>query len=406
MRRLMVALAASGLAAVAVTACSSSGGSANAGGGSSGGDYVIGYVNGMSGPVAVYGQYSLAYLQAAVKDANASGGVNGKKIIIDVLDSAASGSNAVAATEQMITSKHPDVIYGMTLSADCTAVGPVVKRYKTPLVCASTSDGSVNPVQPYVFASQALEGALAAPAVNFALQHLKLPKGSTYETIINPAQGGEDFAGGVDAAAQAAGLTKAGSESIAYTAVNPATQVAQAVSSKPAVVFMDAIGPDIQATAQGFTAAGLNTPIVAIFSSLGYDGFTKLADPNLYEVMQTNYVTPALAAQSAGVAQVQKILEADGMSTPSVQDQQLGPQALLPGLAIVQGLKACGASCTPEKMATALESATVNLDGFAKNFTWSASDHVPVHFVDVVGYDAAAKSVKTVATDLSVTSGS
>src|SRR6201995_525473 len=110
MRRLMVALAASGLAAVAVTACSSSGGSANAGG-SGGGDYVIGYVNGMSGPVAVYGQYSLAYLQAAVKDANAGGGVNGKKIVIDVLDSAASGSNAVAATEQMITSKHPDVIY-------------------------------------------------------------------------------------------------------------------------------------------------------------------------------------------------------------------------------------------------------------------------------------------------------
>jgi branched-chain amino acid transport system substrate-binding protein len=405
MRRLMLALAASGLAAAALTACSSSGGG-SASGGSGGGNYVIGYVNGMSGPVAVYGQYSLAYLQAAVKDANASGGVNGKKIVIDVLDSAASGSNAVAATEQMITSKHPDVIYGMTLSADCTAAGPIVKRYKTPLVCASTSDGSINPVQPYVFASQALEGALSAPAVNFALQTLKLPKGSTYETIINPAQGGQDFANGVDAAAKAAGMTKAGAEQIAYTAVNPATQVSQAVAKKPSVIFMDAIGPDIQATAQGFTAAGLKTPVIAIFSSLGYDGFTKLADPDLYEVMQTNYVTPALAAQSAGVAQVQKILEADGMKTPSVQDQQLGPQALLPGLAIVQGFKVCGASCTPQKMATSLESATVNLDGFAKNFAWTASDHVPVHFVDVVGYDATAKSVKTVATDLSVASAS
>lgn len=401
-RRSVAAVAASCILGMTAAACSSSAGASGKGGG----DYVIGYVNGMSGSVAVFGQYALSYLQAEVKTANASGGVNGHKIVVDVLDSAAEGQNAVSATEQMITSKHPDILYGMTLAADCTTASAVAAKYKTPLVCASTSDSSVAPVQPYVFASQALEGRLAVPSVNFAVQTLKLPKGSTYATVINPAEGGDDFAAGVDAMAKTHGLKKVASLQIAYTATSPASQVAQLVAKKPDVVFTDAIGPDIAATAQGLQAAGRSTPVVSIFSSLGYDGYVKLADPNLYEVAQTNYVTPQLAAQSSGVAQVQKILEAGGMKTPSVQDQQLGPQAILPALGIVQAFKACGSSCTPQKMATSLQGVTVSLNGFSKGFSWTAANHVPVNFVDVVGYDSATKSVKTVATNLATGSGS
>lgn len=382
---------------LALAACSSG----STSGGSAGGDYVVGYVNGMSGALAVYGEYTLSYLQAVVKQANASGGVNGRQVEIKVLDSGASGQNAVSATQQMITRYHPDVIYGNTLDSDCSAASAVTTKYKIPLVCASTAQSSVAPVQPYVFASQALEPQLAKPTVDFVKNTLKLKPHTTFAMFADTTGSAVQYLHNVAAAAKQDGYKQVADEIGSPTAASVATQASDIVAKKPGVLFMDAPGSQLVELVQAVQSAGLKMPIIDIYYSSGYDQLLKLADPQLYTVAQANWVTNQTASVS-GVAQVQKILTAGGMKGVVAQNQQLGPQAILPALGIVQALKTCGSSCTSQKMVTALQKVQVSLNGFAQGYGWSASSHAPVNYVSIVSYDPSTKGTVTDATKMAV----
>ncbi len=363
---------------------------------------MIGYVNGMSGAVAVYGEYSLAYLQAAVKQANASGGVAGHQVQVKVLDSAAVGLNAVSAMQQMITKNKPSVIYGMTLSQDCASAAPVAKKYAVPLICATIPENVAQPVQKYAFGSLALESSLAQPSLAFAAKTLKLPSGSRYATIVASGSGDLEYAKAVDAAAAAAGYRKVAGQVVQLGAPSAATQISNVVAAKPDVVFSEVVGSHIAPLVKGLRDAGNPAPVLAVFPAIGYDGLLKLADPGFYEVAQANVVTDQSAAASSGVAQVQKILTAGGLSGPVEQNQQLGAQAILLALGILQAFRACAADCSPAKMVTALESVRLDLDGFAKGYGWSASNHMPISNVDIISYDPAMKAPKTDAADMSV----
>jgi ABC-type branched-subunit amino acid transport system substrate-binding protein len=385
----------------ALAACGSSGGSAGASGGS-GGDYVIGYVNGMSGPLAVYGEYSLSYVQAAVKQANDTGGINGRQVEIKVLDSYAPGQTAVSAMQQMITQYHPVVVYGNTLDTDCQATGPVAARYKTPLICATATPQQVAPVQPYLFASQGIEAYMYKPAVDFAQQTLKLPAGTTFATMAGSGGGGGPDMDNIASLAKSLGWTDVSSQVVDTTAASIATPVSKLVAAKPQVVFAEMIGTQLTQLDQGLRAAGLNAPLIAPLVSLGYTGLVALGDPEFYDIAQTNFVTDQTAAASPGVAQVQKILTDGGMIGPTVQNQALGAQALLPGLGMLDALKVCGLSCTPQKMVTSLQTVSLSLPGFISSYQWSATSHAPVGSVTVVSYDPATKTIKTDAAGLAM----
>jgi branched-chain amino acid transport system substrate-binding protein len=107
-----VTLAAAGT--IALAACASSSGRTSGSGSGGKSPYTIGYVNDLSGPISVYGQYSYSYLQAIVKAANASGGVNGHPLNVVAVDSAAAGATGVSAVKQLISQNHPIAIYGNT----------------------------------------------------------------------------------------------------------------------------------------------------------------------------------------------------------------------------------------------------------------------------------------------------
>lgn len=395
----VVAAAVAAAAGLSLAACSSGGSSSSAGGG---GDYVVGYVNGMSGSLAVYGEYSLSYLQAVVKQTNAKGGVNGRQVEIKVLDSAAAGQNAVSAMQQMITQYHPSVIYGFTLDNDCASAAPIAAKYTTPLICATTSPAQLNPVQPYTFASQGIEAEMYKPSFEFAQQDLKLPAGTPFATIAGTGGGGGPDMANAAALAKAAGWKDVSSQLVDTTAPSVATQVSKIVAAKPKVVFAEVVGPQLSQLVHGLQAAGQNVPVIAPLVSLGLTGFEGLNYPDFYEVAQTNFVTDQTAASSAGVAQVQKILTAGGMKGSTTQNQQLGAQAILPALGIVQALQKCGTSCTGQKMASALESISITMPGFVHGYQWSSKTHAPVSSVSVVNYDPATKAIKTDASILAV----
>src|ERR1700727_1534020 len=153
-----VGLAASGSSGSASSAGGSSGGTASSS--SSTGAIVLGDDDDLSGPLSVYGQYTLTFIRAA-----------------------ATGQNASSAAEQLIDSNHVSAIFGFTLSDDCGAVAPLAAAHQVPLICSSTPPQSLAPVQKYVFGGTTVEAQEVPASISFA-QHLKVPAQGTFATIV------------------------------------------------------------------------------------------------------------------------------------------------------------------------------------------------------------------------------
>ncbi len=111
--------------AIVVTACGQSGGSAPA----DKSDIKIGVIFPLSGALAQGGKDNLNGVQAAVDELNAGGGLNGRKVQLDVAD-APDPATAVSAANRLITQDGVKVVIGTVSSDLALAAAPVANRNK------------------------------------------------------------------------------------------------------------------------------------------------------------------------------------------------------------------------------------------------------------------------------------
>ena len=389
----------------ALSACSSgSSGSTSGSSGSSSssaGSIVIGDDDDFSGPLSVYGQYTLTYIRAAVSYANAHGGVNGHQIKIVTADAAATGQNASAAAEQLITSDHVSAIFGFTLSDDCAAVAPLAAAHQVPLLCSSIPPQSLAPVQKYVFGATTVEAQEVPASISFA-QRLKIPANAKFSTIVAGSLGAQLYASKVAAAAEQAGWKAGTAQVVPLTAVDASTQISEVVASHPQVVFAEPVQANILPLVKALRAAGNNAPVIVADASVGYSGFTSIKDPSLYTIGPAQYITDTAATQQ-GIALAVQALKTQGQTTLAQINQVLGPQAFVGPYAAIQALKSCGYPCTGTAMANALEHTSVSLPGLVSGtFAWTPSLHLGFHQLYVFGYDQATGQPEAVESGLPV----
>jgi len=121
-----------------VAACGSTGGG---GGGNSysGKTIKLGAVFSITGPGGVYGPQSRDGAMLAVKQINASGGVNGAKIDLTVEDDASDKAQSAQKAQGLIQSNNVLAVLGPTLSNSAVAVHPLAESLKTPILAVSTT---------------------------------------------------------------------------------------------------------------------------------------------------------------------------------------------------------------------------------------------------------------------------
>ena len=121
-----------------VAACGSTGGG---GGGNSysGKTIKLGAVFSITGPGGVYGPQSRDGAMLAVKQINASGGVNGAKIDLTVQDDASDKAQSAQKAQGLIQSNDVLAMLGPTLSNSAVAVHPLADSLKTPILAVSTT---------------------------------------------------------------------------------------------------------------------------------------------------------------------------------------------------------------------------------------------------------------------------
>jgi branched-chain amino acid transport system substrate-binding protein len=105
------------------------------------GPIVVGNVMPLSGEIATFGQGANNGVKLAIDEANAAGGVRGRKLAIAVFDTLGKPEEAAVAATRAITEKKATVLIGDLGSGGTLALAPVAETNKVPAI----SPASTNP---------------------------------------------------------------------------------------------------------------------------------------------------------------------------------------------------------------------------------------------------------------------
>ena len=107
------------------------------------GPIIIGGSAPLTGSVANFGQHSRWGAELAIAEANAQGGVLGRKIEIDFQDNRCNPAEGVKSVTQMLAEKKYVAIFDGLCSSVTLAIMPLVERVGLPLVVANASATSI-----------------------------------------------------------------------------------------------------------------------------------------------------------------------------------------------------------------------------------------------------------------------
>ncbi len=113
----------------------------------------IGFVYIMSGPFATYGQFAKQGAELAIAEINAGGGINGRQVEAYFEDSTGKPDVGIRVIRKLVYENGVDVVMGLDSSGVASAVAPVMKELKTPLVIthAATPDVTGTNCNRYTF---------------------------------------------------------------------------------------------------------------------------------------------------------------------------------------------------------------------------------------------------------------
>jgi branched-chain amino acid transport system substrate-binding protein len=111
----------------------------------------IGALLSVTGPASFLGAPEARTLEMLVEEANAKGGVDGRRLELLIRDTGGSPEKAVSFARQLIDEENVFAIVGPATSGETMAVKPIAEETKTLLVSCAAAEVIVNPVAPHVF---------------------------------------------------------------------------------------------------------------------------------------------------------------------------------------------------------------------------------------------------------------
>jgi branched-chain amino acid transport system substrate-binding protein len=132
-------------AVLVLAACGSTGGGGNGSSTYSGKTISLGAVLSITGAGGVYGPQTRDGMMLAVDQINSSGGVNGAKLDLTVLDDTSDKATSAQKAQTLIQSNQVLALLGPTLSNSAVAVHPLAESLKVPILATSTTGINIVP---------------------------------------------------------------------------------------------------------------------------------------------------------------------------------------------------------------------------------------------------------------------
>ncbi|HEY3234758.1 MAG TPA: ABC transporter substrate-binding protein [Polyangiaceae bacterium] len=143
-------------------------------GASPAGDVIlIGEVGSLTGAEATFGISTRNGIEMAVKEANAAGGVKGKKLLVRVYDDQGKPEEAANAVTRLISEK-VKLILGEVASSNSLAMAPKAQQAGVPMITPSSTNPKVTAVGDYIFRVCFIDPFQGYVMARFARDKLKL----------------------------------------------------------------------------------------------------------------------------------------------------------------------------------------------------------------------------------------
>jgi branched-chain amino acid transport system substrate-binding protein len=145
--------------------------SAGAGSSAPGGVVWLAEISPLTGPLSFVGVDNRQGVDVAVNEINAAGGINGRRVRVQVFDDGSSPSQAVSHMNKIADDKKYLGVVGSGFSSSGLAVAPIIEREKLPYISMASSVAQVMPAKPYYYMTTATS-RLFAYSMAFQLRKL------------------------------------------------------------------------------------------------------------------------------------------------------------------------------------------------------------------------------------------
>ncbi len=139
-------------------------------------DIRIGFTPPVTGASAAEGSFQLKAIKLALKEINAAGGINGRKIDLRIVDNQSSNPGALAALQKAVEQEKALALMGFVKSTQILATSDAIKNYGIPTFIGGTNVTLTRTGNPWLFRVRPDDSIAALAMVKYIKEDLKLTK--------------------------------------------------------------------------------------------------------------------------------------------------------------------------------------------------------------------------------------
>ncbi|MBU0748969.1 MAG: ABC transporter substrate-binding protein [Gammaproteobacteria bacterium] len=337
------------------------------------GDILIGRSTAMSGGMAPFLQPIHEGQDAAIEDANAKGGIGGRKIRLVTLDDGFDPRRTLENAKQLSEKDGVVALFGVSGTSQVIGLLPYLTQAKLPLISVYTGSPAVRAQQhPYLFTTRA---SYADELVKI-VRNLVAVQTSRIAVAYENNDFGKLLLPLVEKTIVAEGGTLAGSHALAPTGQDAGDAAKALAALKPQAVLLVAAGPPVVTYVRA-NRAHLGVPVYALSLAAGSAVLKALGeDARGLAVARTgpSPTRPTIALTRDFQASMKR------HNKPVDYDRYTG---YMDGRVLVEGLRAAGPGVTRASLVSAMQGlGSLDLGGYTYQF--SAQNHHGSNFVDIV----------------------
>jgi branched-chain amino acid transport system substrate-binding protein len=304
----------------------------------------------LTGGVANYGKQALNGIQLAFKQANANGGVLGKKLTLVLADNKSEASEATNAMTKLITADKVVTVMGPVVSSNVLAALQVAQDNKVPLLTPTGTNEKItfdnDQLRSYVFRSCFIDPFQGKIMANFATNTLKVKNAVIYTD--NSSDYSKELAKTFEEIFTKNGGSVIGREAFLQKDQDFKATLTKIKAMNPDVIFLPAYYEEVGKIVKQAREMGINVPII------GTDGWDdpKVVDFAGAAALNNTYFSNHYSSQDTD-PNVVKFIEAYKQE----YNQEPGAMAALgydAGLLLIDAITRAN-STEPAKIREALE---------------------------------------------------
>ena len=226
-------------------------------------ELVIGVSEPLTGNVAQFGLDARRGTELAVGEANAAGGVLGRKITLDIQDNRCNPSEAARSVTQMLSDKSPVAILDGLCSSAALAIMPIIERAEVPFITANASATSIAERSgvggnKWTFKVNPSDAGLAEALVNYLV---KIGTAGNLALLGEDTDFGRSGAAGLEAALAKHGLKLASTDFYQSGTADFSPVLTRLRARKPAQIAIYSLGADFKNLIRQIAANDVRIPL-------------------------------------------------------------------------------------------------------------------------------------------------